>query len=138
MTKEIIPTVGVVAIKDNQVLMVHHQSESEHLADSSGLPAGRVEEDETNEQAAIREFQEETGLIAKSLVELPEKYIAELPRKNGESVLMSWVVYLCLNFTGELVGNAETHPEWIDLNEYQTLNLNPNVDNAIQQALTHL
>jgi len=46
--------------ENNQVLMVHNKD-----TNSWSLPGGCVEENETLEQAAIREAKEETGLIVK-------------------------------------------------------------------------
>ena len=58
-----IKTVGILIIKDNKVLLVRHEEAASHVTGIYGLPAGRLEKEETEIQGAIRELKEETGLI---------------------------------------------------------------------------
>ena len=44
-------------------------------------------------------------------------------------------VFLVKEYQSELKSSAETFPEWIDLDKVSTLNLLPNVENAIQAVL---
>src|SRR3989344_4025538 len=138
MSKKAIPVSGVVIIRNDEVLLVHDLEGSQNKLGRSGLPAGRVEKDETNEEAAARELLEETGLIAEKLKELPEKYVAELERKSGKKVLMSWIVYLGLKYSGKLKSSKESKPEWVKIDDLQNLHLRPNTENAINQALNNL
>ena len=57
-----IPTIGVLVISGNKVLLVKHTAKARHLTDSYGLPAGRLESDESIEEGALRELFEETSL----------------------------------------------------------------------------
>lgn len=50
---------GIVVIDDNKVLLVHH------LIGHFGFPKGHVEENETEEETAIREVKEETNCDAR-------------------------------------------------------------------------
>ncbi len=132
-----IPSVGIVVFAGDSVLLVRHEAGAEHLSNTYGLPSGRLEEGETCVIAARRELAEETGLIAAAgdLMELPEKYTAEIPRKDGMTRLFSWTVFLCKAFSGELTVSDETSPEWIKISDIQKYKLLPNIENAINQAL---
>jgi 8-oxo-dGTP diphosphatase len=76
--------------ENQQVLMVHNID-----SDSWTMPGGAVEEGETLEQAAIREVQEETGLIVKisNIVAINECFFKE----DKEQVLF-------VTFRAEIIG----------------------------------
>lgn len=132
-----IPSVGIVVFAGDSVLLVRHEAGAEHLTNTYGLPSGRPEENETTITAAKRELFEESGLITteENLIELPERYTAEIPRKDGTKSLFSWTVFLCKAFSGELSLSNETSPEWIKIPDIQKYQLLPNIENAINQAL---
>ena len=116
--KDLIPTVGVIAISDDKVLLVRHEEGAGHLTGVYGLPAGRVNDDESEQQAAAREFHEETGLNAKDIDFKEFKnnyYVADIPRKDGTIKRFGWRVFRVQNFYGELKASDETTPEWIEI-----------------------
>lgn len=134
-----IPTVGVVVFNNKNVLLVRSGEASGHVTGSYGLPAGRIEPGEDEMGAAQRELQEETGLTAKELVEFDNNtFEADVPRSDGSTVRMFWRVFLAPEFTGELVESSETIPEWRVLSELDTLPLQPNVKNAVENAVQYL
>lgn len=62
-----------------QVLIVHR----DRYLDWS-FPKGKLDEGESHEQAAVREVEEETGLLCSLGSELPEvRYVVTKPRKTG-------------------------------------------------------
>ncbi len=141
--KDRIPTIGVVAIKDGQVLLVREERESLHLTGMYGLPSGRVEEGETELDAAVREFSEETGLVAdkKDFSQFPKNYFeASIPRKDGTIADFAWRVFKVTNFQGELKGNKETTPGWHSFEDLEKLEragkLLPNAIAAVKAATT--
>lgn len=135
MTKPV-ATVGILIIKEDKVLLVKHTQKAENSTNVYGLPAGRIEQGETEKQAAARELKEETGLETnkESLIELPTVYKAVIKRTDGE-VLMTYKVFKCNLFDGEVVNSLETSPEWVELSRIKELNLLPNVDKAINEGL---
>lgn len=140
-----IPTVGVVCLFQGKVLLVKHSQHAGHLADTYGLPAGRVEVDpetmelkETTKAAAAREFREETGYVVseKDLVEFENNHFeADVPRSDGTVKKMTWTVFLAKVFTGEMKASEETTPEWVSLGDINNLPLVVNVENAIRAAM---
>ncbi|MDO8269761.1 MAG: NUDIX hydrolase [Candidatus Levybacteria bacterium] len=119
-----IPTVGVIAISESRVLLVRHEEGAGHITGVYGLPAGRINNDESEQQAAAREFHEETGLYAKD-IDFKEfrnnYYIADIPRKDGTIKRFGWRVFKVQNFFGELLASDETTPEWIEIEKLDKL-----------------
>jgi len=139
---DLIPTVGVVAISDGRVLLVRHEDGAGHLTGVYGLPSGRINNDESEQQAAAREFHEETGLYAKDIdfTEFKKNYyIADIPRKDGTIKRFGWRVFKVKNFWGELQSSEETTPEWVALEKLSNLEnenkLLPNTITAINNSL---
>lgn len=138
---EVVPTVAILVYKDDSVLLVKHKEGASHLTGIYGLPSGRINENESDEDAAVRELREETGFRAEkeNLVEFPENiYHASIPRKGGGIVNFSWRVFIAKNFWGDLESSIETQPEWIKLSEVEKYNLLPNVYRAIMDGLKFL
>lgn len=130
-----IPTVGVIALRDNNVLLVRSGKDSHHVSGTYGLPAGRVEQGEDEVAAAQREFLEETGLVSQELIEFDNNtFEADVPRSDGSIVRMFWRVYLATKVTGELSQSSEAIPSWRPLSDLETLPLQPNVKKAINNA----
>lgn len=132
-----IQTVGVVVFSGESVLLVKHLAGAKHLDDTFGLPAGRIQHNETDLEAARRELKEETGLFVKAenLVKLATTYQAEIKQKDS-SRKFTMVVFKTNEFSGQLQDSDETQPVWINVQELNGLNLLPNVETAIQQALS--
>jgi|SRR3989338_2288782 len=136
MNTEIVPSVGIVVLRGNEVLVVRHEEGASHLTGSIGLPGGRVGQGETRTQAAVRELREETGLETSesSMTQLPTTHHAAIPSKNGLRNF-EWTVFVCKKYTGALKDSEETCPFWVKSGEIQKLNTLPNVRDAIKEAL---
>jgi mutator protein MutT len=103
------------SIKKRAVTVLLHNEDGDILAVSRktdlndfGLPGGKVDEGETDEQAIVREVKEETGL---TLFNLKPYFI----REDGE--------YVCTTFIGNYTGEIETAEKgkvkWTDFKEIQ-------------------
>lgn len=132
-----IPSAHILLFENGKVLLVKHQEGADHITGSYGIPGGRLNENETLKQTAVREFREETGLIVEenNLFEFPNNsYTADIKRKSGKTKRYTMNVFLVKDFKGELQSSSETIPEWIEINKISNLNLLPNVANAIHAA----
>ena len=139
-----IKTVGVIIMQDNHILAVRHKAGTTAGEGVFGFPGGRLESGESEEEAAIRELKEETGLVTKieDLIEFPGNYVkAKLNFNNGHPQQATMKVFICARFEGELLKDAlEVTPEWVSLQLinrglYDTL---PNVLQAIHNASSFL
>lgn len=133
---EAIKTSSVVVFDNNKILLVKAGERSGHSTGIYGLPAGRLKENESYEDAAIREFNEEAGLFTTSeyLIKLPTFYEAELERKDGLKKFCGYAFY-CKKFWGNLKSGDEGTAEWVSLNDLDKLHLQNNVDKMINEAL---
>ncbi len=136
MENYIIPTVGILIMKNEKVLLVRHGESAEHLNGKYGLPAGRIQDNESAKEAAQRELKEETGLVADfdGLILLPGEWLAAIERKDGAKQF-ALTVFLADKFKGQISGNAETMPEWINIDSLDKYDLLPNVENIIKEGL---
>lgn len=140
--KKLIPSAAAIAIRDDKILLVREGEQSGHMTGMCGLPGGRVNNDETEQTAAAREFHEETGLYAKTtdFREFENNYYkAEISRKDGSTMNFGWRVFKVLNFFGELKRSDAMAAEWFSLEEIERFEsegkLLPNVLSAIHAAL---
>ena len=131
-----IATVGVLIIRDGKVLLVRHGDSAKHLTGTYGLPAGKVSEDESLEEAAIRELSEETGLVAKkeNLKIIPKEYFAEIRQKTGVKSF-NFRVFICDSFSGELKPTDETQPEWVPIGELDNYDLLANTKDIVGEGM---
>src|SRR3989344_371145 len=130
-------SVGLRPFNEGRVLLVKNTLKSGYREEIYGAPAGRLEEGETEKQAAVREFFEETGLTTTEddLEDFENNcYSAELDRKEGKKVYS--IRFLRVkNFEGELKASEATIPEWVELGQAREMKLVANVKEAIEAAL---
>jgi ADP-ribose pyrophosphatase YjhB (NUDIX family) len=136
-----VPTVAVLILKDNKVLLVKHKKGAKHPTDIYGLPSGRIEEGESDKKASIRELKEETGLETseENLREFSDNlYFAKLERKDGKNMDCSWHVLLCNAYGGKIKESSETIPQWIEVSRLDEYWLLPNIKNAVEAGIKFL
>ena len=133
---DVTPTVGIVILDGNRVCMVRHGEAAQHLTGVHGIPGGRLNEDEELIDAAVREAYEETGLEInkEDFLQLPEVRYADISRKNGEILSVSWTVFVTNKFTGDLKGSDETIPEWIEIERIGELTILPNTEVVVNEG----
>lgn len=133
------PTVFVLLIHEDKVLLVKHLEGSAQKKIIYGLPGGIKDYDEKEKEAAVREFEEETGLRTKKEFLLPfphNIFTAQIARKDGTLELCSMQVFLCRAFKGALKSSHETKPEWVKLSKLSNYKLLPNIEKAIENGLS--
>lgn len=135
-----VPTVGIVVLDGEKSLLVKHGVSAGHPTGTYGTSGGRVDSGETDVEAAIRELKEETGLdvLAEDLVELPNKYLVSLDRKNGEKLHVSHTVFVTDKYSGELLGSDEAVPEWVEDSRLDELDLLPNIQDMVARARVYI
>ena len=84
------------------------------------IPKGHLEENETSEQAALREVREETGLVAEIITHLGEVNYQFI--QDGSKISKTVHVYLMKQTGGELTFENDPHKEaseleWVAVSE---------------------
>jgi 8-oxo-dGTP pyrophosphatase MutT (NUDIX family) len=110
-------TAGIVAYKDDSVLLVRHTEKSRLPSGIYGFPAGRVERREEAIDTAIRELFEETGLVTfhQYLHPLQKRYSTIRTKSGAEK--FDFQPYYCNIYSGEEKSSDKTIPEWVRLKD---------------------
>jgi 8-oxo-dGTP diphosphatase len=130
-------SVGLILVEGDNVLLVKNTEKSGYSHEIYGAPAGRLEEGETEKQAAVREFFEETGLSTTEadISEFPNNfYTAVLERKEGP-VEYSIRFFKVDKYSGELRPSEEAVPEWVPLERLKEMTLVANVREAVEASM---
>ncbi|MBC5793122.1 MAG: 8-oxo-dGTP diphosphatase [Nanohaloarchaea archaeon] len=105
-------------VEDGEILLI--EKKRGHGKGFFNGPGGKVENDETIGQAAVRETEEETGLKP-----LKVKKMAVLEFYFGEDPFQRVHVFKTDIFEGELSESEEARPEWFKLEEIPYNNMWP-------------
>jgi len=127
------PSVGVVLIKNRQVLLIVKDN---HPQRAYQLPGGQIEPSETPAEAASRELEETTGLVSQSkhLIKIPTKWEAIIEKDYGKAIF-PFICFICRDYVGHIKRTDSATPEWVPLENLDILLLNPNTKNAIDSAV---
>ncbi|HLC74640.1 MAG TPA: NUDIX hydrolase [Candidatus Nanoarchaeia archaeon] len=112
---------GCAIIENNAILLLHRMSK-----DWYELPGGKVNPNESAENAAVRELKEELNIDVKLLKKLGEKEFADNMR-------YTW--FLASITSGNLkIGETKTHDhfKFIPLSDLNRYNLSPNMKNCAE------
>ncbi len=126
--------------KSSIYLHSYKVEKSEHVTHVFGLPAGRINQNETTHDAALRELQEETGLTAfkEDMHLLPFEYSADIPAKDGSIRHLHMTTFLCKKANGDLINNDETKPVWVNITELDQIVLLSNIADVVQKTIKYL
>jgi len=137
MGEKIVPTIAVILLNEESVLLIRHGENAKQQTGVYSLPGGVVESGETHVQAAVRELLEETSLQANpaDLIEIPKFYSARIVRKN-ETKVYSMKAFFCQRWVGKKVKGVagETYPEWVKIADLNSIPLLPNILDAVGEA----
>ena len=107
--KKIRKAIRTFLIKDNKVIAIRYKTEKNY--NYYDIPGGKIEENETSEDASIREFKEETGMIINN-----QKYkgnvIIEYPH-----MIFDFDIYVVEGYEEEPIETDENYSMWIDIEE---------------------
>lgn len=106
--KPVRKAVRCILIKDGKVVVTKYKIPNKK-AGYYELPGGKIEEGETTKQAAIREFQEETGMLVSDLQRRGHMTI-EYPNR-----IFSFEVFIAKTYSGEPTDFPENSSEWIEI-----------------------
>ena len=110
MDKPVRKAVRCYLIKNDKIVVTKY-NEPNKKAGYYEIPGGKIEAGELPEQTAIREMQEETGIIVKKLKNKGNLKI-EYPDRKFE-----FVVFLANTYQGEPKQFEDNTSEWLDINE---------------------
>ncbi len=135
-----VPASCVLLIKNNRILLVKHGFKASHKSGFYGLPGGKVESGESLKEAAVREFDEETGLKTKidDLKEYPGNEYQGIVRKKEGVDEYNMTVFLCSSYSGSLRSTNETTPYWLEIDKIGEFELLPGVDIVIKDGMKYL
>ena len=116
---------GIILIHEGKLALIERHRQGRHYF---AYPGGGVDEGETDEQAAIREAEEELGIRVKIVQKAAE--ILRTGRRNQVYFLVDWVDGEFGTGTGEEYGEVDPfhgtyHPLWMPLEEILEKNVVP-------------
>jgi len=116
---------GIILIHEGKLALIERHRQGRHYF---AFPGGGVDEGETDEQAAIREAEEELGIRVK-VVQQAATILRE-GRRNQVYFLVDWVDGEFGTGTGEEYGEVDEfhgtyHPVWMPMEEVLEKNVVP-------------
>jgi len=116
---------GIILIHDGKLALIERHRQGRHYF---AFPGGGVDEGETDEQAAIREAEEELGIRVKIVQKAAE--ILRMGRRNQVYFLVDWVDGEFGTGTGEEYGEVDPNhgtynPLWMPMEEVLEKNVVP-------------
>lgn len=129
----IIRATSVALFDDERVLLILRGREP--LKGLWSLPGGKLQSEETHQQAAIREMREETGLGVSNLVFVQE--FIPFHMKDGLKIGSNFrlEVFTSLHFSGDLrAGDDAKDARWVAMSELSSLPLTPQAEQIIARA----
>ena len=108
--KSIRKAVRTYLIRDDKVLVIQYKQK---YAGYYNIPGGKIENNETSEQASIREFKEETGINI-----IKQHYVGKCVLEFSDRIF-DFDVYYVDEYDGEPVEFIDNKTLWVDLEKIQ-------------------
>lgn len=106
-------TTLLLILNDNQILLAE-KKRGFGVGKFNGI-GGKVEKDETIEDAMIRETQEEIGVTPSDFTKMATITFDEWVNDEEKQVIMS--VFVAQSYMGKIVETDEMKPKWFNLND---------------------
>ena len=119
---------GIIRNEFGQIYLTQ-RLEGQDFAQSLEFPGGKVDKDETPEQALKRELEEEIGIVVLN-AQLFERFEFEYPTK-----VISFFFYLVEEWVGEPFGREGQEGFWLAQNELDAAQFPPANAKLIQRLL---
>ena len=105
--KQLEIAVGIIRNQAGEIFITQRAADA-HMANKLEFPGGKIEADETPEQALVRELQEETGITATGFT-LFDKLAYEFPDRH----ITLWF-FMVESWEGEPWGKEGQPGQWIE------------------------
>jgi len=123
-------TVAVAILKGDSLLLLRRSMTETKVPGSWEMPGGGIDPGETPEQAALRECQEEAGIVP--------NLVGELAVISTDSRILH--VFVAFGYTGTVTLNPAEHEEysWVDRRSYAVLETTPLHRTFVPLALNYV
>ena len=102
-----------------EILIIKRSDKADSFPGCWGLPGGKIEKNETPEQAAVRELKEETGLKTN---EDDLYYLYTIHRESNKEI----VCFVAEDYEGKIILNEESSDyKWLDPQDLTSINMIP-------------
>ena len=106
-------TTLLLILKDNKILLAE-KKRGFGIGKFNGI-GGKVEKDETIEEAMIRETQEEIGVTPTNFTQMATITFDEWVNDEEKQVIMS--VFVAQSYIGKIVETDEMRPKWFNISD---------------------
>ena len=110
MNLKLLNVVGAVLIKDNKIILPKRASNLKVMPDKYEFPGGKVEENETLEEALKRELYEELS------IDVDIEDIIDFPKNDLKTDKIMLTVFIINNWKNDLIINPEINSEILTVN----------------------
>lgn len=110
MNLKLLNVVGAVLIKDKQIILTKRASNLKVMPDKYEFPGGKVEENETLEEALKRELYEELS------IDVDIKDIIDFPKNDLKTDKIMLTVFIINKWKNDLIINPEINSEILTVN----------------------
>jgi len=117
MNKKLIPCAAFILLKDNKILVEKRKLTKRVDPGKIGIPGGGILDNESKEDAMIREAKEELDILVKE-----HTYVGTLLHKHKEAdFLVDY--FLIKSWTGKIRTLEASKLSWIDIKDYRKINI---------------
>ena len=110
MNLNLLNVVGAVLIKDNKIILPKRASNLKVMPDKYEFPGGKVEENETLEEALKRELYEELS------IDVDIEDIIDFPKNDLKTDKIMLTVFIINKWKNDLIINPEINSEILTVN----------------------